>query len=179
MSCFSSASGSVLGGRRPAVHCRRAAGGAAQPQFTAESIFEIKDRAAFAVVRELGFANLSTGRPGEPGGAGQGRACRHRRRPLLRPRRRRPHVSRQEEFQGADGVDLRYFRLRHPRCFCREQGLLKPASPSGPRVRPAVGPRRPGPGADAQARPRSKLTAPARSGGEGGRGPPTRRRGCR
>jgi hypothetical protein len=34
----------------------------AQPQFTAESIFEIKDRAAFAIVRELGFANLSTGR---------------------------------------------------------------------------------------------------------------------
>jgi hypothetical protein len=33
----------------------------AQPQFTAESIFEIKDRAAFAIVRELGFANLSTG----------------------------------------------------------------------------------------------------------------------
>jgi hypothetical protein len=33
----------------------------AQPQFTAKSIFEIKDRAAFAIVRELGFANLSTG----------------------------------------------------------------------------------------------------------------------
>ena len=33
----------------------------AQPQFTAESIFEIKDRAAFAMVGELGFANLSTG----------------------------------------------------------------------------------------------------------------------
>ena len=33
----------------------------AQPQFTAESIFEIKDRAAFGIVRELGFANLSTG----------------------------------------------------------------------------------------------------------------------
>ena len=30
----------------------------AQPQFTAESIFEIKDRAAFGIVRELGFANL-------------------------------------------------------------------------------------------------------------------------
>ena len=33
----------------------------AQPQFTAETIFEIKDRAALAIVRELGFANLSTG----------------------------------------------------------------------------------------------------------------------
>jgi hypothetical protein len=33
----------------------------AQPQFTAESIFEIKDRAALAIVRELSFANLSTG----------------------------------------------------------------------------------------------------------------------
>jgi hypothetical protein len=33
----------------------------AQPQFTAGSIFAIKDRAAFAIVRELGFANLSTG----------------------------------------------------------------------------------------------------------------------
>ena len=33
----------------------------AQPQFTAESIFEIKDRAALGIVRELGFANLSTG----------------------------------------------------------------------------------------------------------------------
>ena len=33
----------------------------AQPQFTAESIFEIKDCAAFGIVRELGFANLSTG----------------------------------------------------------------------------------------------------------------------
>jgi hypothetical protein len=33
----------------------------AQPRFTAESIFEIKDRAAFAIVRELGFANLATG----------------------------------------------------------------------------------------------------------------------
>jgi len=32
-----------------------------QPQFTAESIFAIKDRAAFAIVREVGFANLSTG----------------------------------------------------------------------------------------------------------------------
>lgn len=33
----------------------------AQPQYTAETIFEIKDRAALAIVRELGFANLSTG----------------------------------------------------------------------------------------------------------------------
>src|SRR4029077_11986599 len=33
----------------------------AQPQFTAESIFEIKDRAALGIVRELGFANLSSG----------------------------------------------------------------------------------------------------------------------
>jgi len=33
----------------------------AQPQFTAESIFAIKDRAAFAIVREVGFANLATG----------------------------------------------------------------------------------------------------------------------
>jgi hypothetical protein len=33
----------------------------AQPQFTAESIFQIKDRGAFAIVRELGFANLSMG----------------------------------------------------------------------------------------------------------------------
>jgi hypothetical protein len=33
----------------------------AQPQYTAETIFEIKDRAALAIVREVGFANLSTG----------------------------------------------------------------------------------------------------------------------
>jgi hypothetical protein len=33
----------------------------AQPQFTAESIFQIKDRGALAIVRELGFANLSMG----------------------------------------------------------------------------------------------------------------------
>lgn len=33
----------------------------AQPQFTAESIFAINDRAAFAIVREVGFANLATG----------------------------------------------------------------------------------------------------------------------
>ena len=33
----------------------------AQTQYTAETIFEIKDRAALAIVRELGFANLSTG----------------------------------------------------------------------------------------------------------------------
>jgi hypothetical protein len=32
-----------------------------QPQFTAEEIFNIKDRASFAIVRELGFANLATG----------------------------------------------------------------------------------------------------------------------
>jgi hypothetical protein len=32
-----------------------------QPRFTAEEIFEIKDRGAFAIVRELGFANLSMG----------------------------------------------------------------------------------------------------------------------
>ncbi len=32
-----------------------------QPQFTSESIFEIKDRAAFAIVREVGFGNLSMG----------------------------------------------------------------------------------------------------------------------
>jgi hypothetical protein len=32
-----------------------------QPQFTAEEIFEIHDRASFAIVRELGFANLSMG----------------------------------------------------------------------------------------------------------------------
>lgn len=32
-----------------------------QPQFTSEGIFEIKDRAAFAIVREVGFANLSIG----------------------------------------------------------------------------------------------------------------------
>jgi hypothetical protein len=33
----------------------------AQPQFTAESIFQIKDRGALAIVREVGFANLSMG----------------------------------------------------------------------------------------------------------------------
>jgi hypothetical protein len=33
----------------------------AQPQFTAESIFAIKDRASFAIVREVGFGNLSMG----------------------------------------------------------------------------------------------------------------------
>lgn len=32
-----------------------------QPQFTAESIFNIKDRISFALVRELGFANLAMG----------------------------------------------------------------------------------------------------------------------
>ncbi|MGB7100658.1 MAG: DUF6790 family protein [Xanthobacteraceae bacterium] len=32
-----------------------------QPQFTAESIFEIKDRGAFAIVREVGFGNLAMG----------------------------------------------------------------------------------------------------------------------
>ncbi len=32
-----------------------------QPQFTAEELFEIHDRASFAIVRELGFANLSMG----------------------------------------------------------------------------------------------------------------------
>ena len=32
-----------------------------QPQFTAEEIFDIQDRRSFAIVRELGFANLSMG----------------------------------------------------------------------------------------------------------------------
>jgi hypothetical protein len=32
-----------------------------QPQFTAEEIFRIRDRSSFAIVRELGFANLSMG----------------------------------------------------------------------------------------------------------------------
>jgi hypothetical protein len=32
-----------------------------QPRFTAEEIFGIHDRASFAIVRELGFANLSMG----------------------------------------------------------------------------------------------------------------------
>jgi hypothetical protein len=32
-----------------------------QPQFTAEEIFDIHDRGSFAIVRELGFANLSMG----------------------------------------------------------------------------------------------------------------------
>jgi hypothetical protein len=32
-----------------------------QPQFTAETIFEIKDYAALAIVREVGFANLAMG----------------------------------------------------------------------------------------------------------------------
>ena len=32
-----------------------------QPQFTAEEIFGIRDRASFAIVREVGFANLSMG----------------------------------------------------------------------------------------------------------------------
>ncbi len=32
-----------------------------QPQFTAESIFEIKDRGAFPIVREVGFGNLAMG----------------------------------------------------------------------------------------------------------------------
>jgi hypothetical protein len=32
-----------------------------QPQFTAEEIFDIHDRRSFAIVRELGFANLSMG----------------------------------------------------------------------------------------------------------------------
>ncbi len=33
----------------------------AQPRFTAEEIFGIHDRESFAIVRELGFANLSMG----------------------------------------------------------------------------------------------------------------------
>ena len=33
----------------------------AQPQFTAESIFEVKDSAAFPIVREVGFGNLAMG----------------------------------------------------------------------------------------------------------------------
>jgi hypothetical protein len=33
----------------------------AQPRFTAESIFQVKDRGALAIVREVGFANLSMG----------------------------------------------------------------------------------------------------------------------
>jgi hypothetical protein len=32
-----------------------------QPQFTAEEIFGIRDRGSFAIVREVGFANLSMG----------------------------------------------------------------------------------------------------------------------
>jgi hypothetical protein len=32
-----------------------------KPQFTAEEIFDIHDRRSFAIVRELGFANLSMG----------------------------------------------------------------------------------------------------------------------
>jgi hypothetical protein len=32
-----------------------------QPQFTAEEIFDIHDRASFVIIRELGFANLSMG----------------------------------------------------------------------------------------------------------------------
>jgi hypothetical protein len=32
-----------------------------QPKFTAEEIFEIHDHASFAIVREVGFANLSMG----------------------------------------------------------------------------------------------------------------------
>ena len=32
-----------------------------QPRFTAEEIFDIRDRASFVIVRELGFANLSMG----------------------------------------------------------------------------------------------------------------------
>jgi len=35
-----------------------------QPQFTAESIFAIKDRSALAIVREVGFGNLSIGTVG-------------------------------------------------------------------------------------------------------------------
>jgi hypothetical protein len=33
----------------------------AQPQFTAEAIFAIKDRGALPIVREIGFANLAMG----------------------------------------------------------------------------------------------------------------------
>jgi hypothetical protein len=33
----------------------------AQPRFTAESIFQVEDRGALAVVREVGFANLAMG----------------------------------------------------------------------------------------------------------------------
>lgn len=33
----------------------------AQPQFTAESIFQVRDRGALAIVREVGFANISMG----------------------------------------------------------------------------------------------------------------------
>jgi uncharacterized protein DUF6790 len=33
----------------------------ARPQFTAEDIFEIRDKASFAIVREVGFGNLAMG----------------------------------------------------------------------------------------------------------------------
>jgi hypothetical protein len=48
-----------LDGWCPAVHGRRAPGGAAA--IHGREIFAIKDRAAFAIVREVGFANLATG----------------------------------------------------------------------------------------------------------------------
>jgi hypothetical protein len=35
-----------------------------QPAFTAQEIFRIKDKASFAIVKELGFANLCTGLAG-------------------------------------------------------------------------------------------------------------------
>jgi len=46
------------------VGARLLLGGArqiAQPRFTAEDIFAIKDHAAFAIVREVGFGNLAVG----------------------------------------------------------------------------------------------------------------------
>jgi hypothetical protein len=49
----------VLGGRRPAVHCRRAAGGAAA--IHGREHFRDQGSRGIGIVRELGFANLSTG----------------------------------------------------------------------------------------------------------------------
>ena len=151
-----------------------------QPQFTAESIFEIKDRAALGIVRELGFANLSTGTLGLAslavpawvapaaivGGLFYGLAAAGH---ALRGKR---------NFKEQTALISDIFAFVILAVFVVSRGF-EAGVPVRPARRPAVAQRRPGPGADAQARPRSKLTAPARSGGEGGRGPPTGRRGCR
>lgn len=106
-----------------------------QPRFTAEEIFGAYENGSLALVREIGFANLSMGTLGicQPVSRGLDRARRHSGRPVLWLGRLPSYRPEDQEREGVHGHDLR--RL----CISGAVAIRNQTDLDAPKYRAAAG----------------------------------------